>query len=156
MNTERHDRLVARVNAVNKANAYGMELHTQLTAIFAPFVGTKIEKVDGTLLAKVKNLLPPFPSTPALHVYRQTSNYSLVYVVKTCELIPPHGCIYADTSVYIGEMDVSTLVKLSDKPVFRTDYTVEEVQANRAAYEAAKKLASEAESKLFPFGEVDR
>ena len=147
--------LAAKVKATNKANAYAMEIHPQLCAVFAPFVGQKIEKVDGSLLAKIAKLMPKFIDGVPLHVYRYNSNYSLMYVVKTCEMIPPHGCTYYEASCYVGEMRDGVLIKLCDAPKLRTDYTVEEVKANRAAYKAAQQLADDAKGKLHPFGEYD-
>ena len=150
------NRLSPKVKAVNVANAYGIELYDKLAAVFTPLVGCKIEKADGTLLAKVAKLMPSLPHGVGLSVYRYTSNYSLMYVVKTCESDGYNGCMYHETSVYIGEMRDGVLVKLCNKPELRTDYTVAEVEANRKAYEVAKEAASQAESKLHPFGEYDR
>lgn len=147
--------LKAKVAAVNKANAYAMEIHDQLTKVFTPFVGQKIEKADGGLLAKIAKLLPEFVSGVPMHVYRYPSNYSLMYTVKTCEMVPPHGCTYYEASCYVGDMRDGVLVKLCDKPQYRTDYTVEEVKANRATYAAAQKVADDAKGKLHPFGEYD-
>jgi len=156
--------LAAKVKATNAANAYAMELWDKLSGVFAPFVGKKIEKADGCLLAKIGKLLPMLPNSVSLGVYRYRSAYSLMYVVKTCESIPPqignlhedYGCTYYEASCYVGEMRDGVLLKLCDRPTLRADYTAKEVTANRAAYAAAKKIADEAQGKLHPFGEYDR
>lgn len=148
---------IAKVKAVNKAHGYANKLCADLQATFAPLVGQKIEKADGGLLAKVAKLLPEFPHSPSLHVYRYISNYSLAWSVKTCEHIADTcGCLYYDVTVYVGDMRDGVLVKLSDPCVFRTDYTVAEVDAKREAYRAAKSAAGAAQSALYPFGEYDR
>jgi hypothetical protein len=147
--------LVAKVKATNKANAYAMEIYDKLAAVFAPLVGQKIEKADGGLMAKYAKLLPEFISGVPMHVYRYNSNYSLMYVVKTCESIPPHGCTYYEASCYVGEMRDGVLTKLCNRPQLRTDYTVAEVKANREAYKAAQAIADDAKGKLHPFGEYD-
>jgi hypothetical protein len=148
-------KLEARIKAVNAANAYAMELYDTLSAVFAPLVGSKIEKVDGDLLARIKSQVPALPCTPALHVYRDRSPYSLRYVVKTCE-VHQGSAYYHEASVYVGDMRDGVLTKLCDRPDYRTDYTSAEVVANRAAYEAARKVYEDARSALHPFGEYDR
>jgi hypothetical protein len=151
MNT---NRLAARVKAVNTANAKAGEVYDQLAAIFAPYVGCKIEKADGGLLAKVAKALPEFVGN-GLHVYKYASNFSLVWMVKTCEVCDGTAC-YHEAGVYVGEMRDGVLLKLCNRPELRSDYTVEEVVANREAYEAAKKIADDVQGKLHPFGEYDR
>lgn len=152
MNT---NRLAARVKAVNAANRKAGEIYDTLAIRFAPYVGCKIEKADGGLLAKIVKGLPEFPYSNGLHVYKYASNYSLVWMVKTCEVCDGTAC-YHETGVYIGEMRDGVLLKLCNRPELRSDYTVEEVVANREAYEAAKKVADDAQGKLHPFGEYDR
>jgi hypothetical protein len=154
---ERPARLAARVRAINKANAYAIELYGQLAAVFAPLVGKEIQKNGGDLLAKVAKLMPVLPNRHDLMVYYHRSNFSLGWTVKTCEMIEgTHTCTYHETTVYIGELDGHTLTKLCDPFTARTDYSEAEVRANRKAYEDAKKIADDLHSKLYPFGEYDR
>ena len=155
MNT-RAETLKARVAAVNRGNDYANKLYRELTNIFRPLVGQKILKADGTLLAKYQPLLPHFPSTPQLHVYRHTSEYSLAWSVKTCESLPPHSCMYHTATVYIGDLSGDKLEKLSVNPFEgRTDFTAAEIESKRADYEAAKRIADNARNALWPFGEND-
>ena len=160
MSDFRTERLAARVRAVNRANEFGRGLFVALTNIFEPLVGQKILKADGTLLEKFKKLLPPLPCTDGLHVYRHSSNYSLAWTVKTCEQIKDtHNCVYHEVVVYVGDLRGQLLEKLVthqfDEKTYRTDYTADEVKAKRAAYDEAKRLADEARSALYPFGEYD-
>jgi hypothetical protein len=152
MNT---NRLAARVKAVNAANAKALEVYDTLAIRFAPYVGSKIEKADGGLVAKVVKGLPEFPYSNNLHVYKYASNYSLVWMVKVCEQCDGNA-YYHEAGVYIGEMRDGVLLKLCNRPELRTDYTVSEIVANREAYEAAQKIADDAKGKLHPFGEYDR
>lgn len=150
----RTDRLIPKVAAVNKANAYALELYKKLVPIFEPLVGSMIEKKDGSLLAKVEKLLPEFKFTPQLHVYKHRSDYSLAWCVKTCEVVA--GCAtYHEVTVYIGDMSNGVLTKITPPAERRTDYTVEEIVKKREAYEKAKKIADDAKGELFPFGEYD-
>ena len=150
----KNERTEAHVRAVNMANAAAIELYPKLAELFRPLVGTKIEKVDGTLLAKIAMTLPEFPCTPALHVYKHTSNYSLAWSVKTCVSIPGY-CVYYEATVYVGNMRNGVLTELSKPFSARTDYTADEVIQKRDVYEKAKQAADDARSDLFPFGERD-
>jgi len=161
MNT-RQEKLIAKIGAVNRANAEATRLHQIFHDIFAPFVGQKILKADGTLLAKVAALVPEFAFGNTLqvrtlqpHVYRDSSNYSLIYTVKACETMPPHSCAYHDTAMYIGVFAGAMLEKLSPVQTYRSDYVVEEIEGKRQAYESAKRVAEELRSALYPFGEHD-
>ncbi len=154
MNTRR-EKLTARVAAVNKANAYANELYVKLADYFRPLVGQKILKADGSLLAKIEKDLPEMASGNELHVYRHRSEYSLAWTVKTCEFMPPHGCMYHETTVYVADLKGQTLGELSRPFEARSDYTVEGIEKLREAYETAKKAADNARSALFPFGEYD-
>lgn len=155
MNT-REEKLACKVGAVNRANAYSKEIYALLNPIFTPLVGKQILKVDGSLLAKYAALVPKFEYSTDLHVYRQRSDYSLAWVVKTCEPLPPGSCMYHEAVVYIGDLRGQTLEKLSIHPFdLRSDYTVEEITQKRLNFERAKKELQEARSELYPFGEYD-
>ena len=146
--------LKAKVAAVNKGNAYAKELYALLTATFTPFLGEQIFKKEGGLMAKVQKVMPALPNGRGLMVYRYGSDYSLVFVVKTDEVIDGHA-YYAETSVYIGELDNGVLTKMTPWSDRRSDFTVEEILRKRKAYEEAKKIADDAKGELHPFGEYD-
>ncbi len=144
--------LAAQVEAVNAANKVAGVLYEKLVPIFTPFVGQKIEKVDGTLLAKIVKLLPDFNRSPSLTVYKLRSDYSLAWVAKTC--VNSGGCAhYYETTSYIGEMRDGVLVKIGDPCIRRTDYTAEEVTEKRQIYKAAQEAADKAKGDLYPFME---
>lgn len=154
-----------KVDAVNAVHKYAMELYPKLVEIFKPYVGQKILKVDGSLLAKFKPLVDALdlPCNGKTHVYRQHSDYVLSWEAKMTFFAPntenPH---YSDhhqsetQSVRIGELKNGVLEKIYPAPVLRTDYTVAEIEQKRQAYREAKKLADEAHSQLYPFGEYER
>ncbi len=150
------NKLIAKVRAVNAANAYANELYEKLKDVFVNFIGDRIEKANGELFEKVKKCLPKFINTHNLSVYRHMGNYALVYVVKSCEMIPSEeSCIYHETSLYVGEMRDGVLVKLCSSPNNRIDYTVNNVREKRLEYEKAKKIMDAAKNELYPFGEYD-
>ncbi len=152
-NDYRNDKVSAKVNAVNKANAYANDIHGQLVEAFQPFVGTKVLKADGTLTAKVEKMLPAFPHTSALSVYRNRSDYTLTYVVKVCEPIGDGGsCLYHEVSVYVGDVRDGVLTAVAE-PVNdrRTNYTVENASLAMEMVRVAEKALSDAKSALYPF-----
>lgn len=148
--------LIARVKARNSVNTEANKLFPTLNAIFVPFVGQKILTKDGSLLSKISKLLPEFSRTPKMHIYRSTSNYSLMWNVQASEMCSENSCVYAEASVRIGSISDGVLESLYDAPKYRTDYTVEDIEAKRNIYAEAKKLADSALSDLYPFGEYDR
>jgi hypothetical protein len=137
-------------------------LSVKLREFFAPYVGCKIIKADGTLLKAIKDQMPEMPSTPRLHVYRNSSDYTLGWTVKTCVSDDRGHAQYYDITVYVGDMGNNfegkghLLAKLSSPFEARTDFTVEEVEGKRQRYKEVKKIADDAFSALHPFGENDR
>lgn len=149
------------VEAVNAANDYANKLRDQLIPQFEPLVGKKILKVGGMLLEKYADIGKGLPYTPSLHVYKNSNDYALSWNVKVCKTAPHENthrsnyCCYHETTVYIGELNGHILEKVCPQPNYRTDYTLEEVLANREAYKAAEKAMRDAQAKLHPFGEYD-
>lgn len=158
MKDERPARLAARVRAVNRCYKIANERYPVLLAHFRQFVGQKIETNEGNLTAKVGKKLPTFKDEKIGDgFFRYRSNYSLAWTVKTCEQVEDtSGCVYYETTFYVGKMDNGVLTALeegrTDSP---TDYKVETVVAARKAYRIAKEAADEAQGKLHPFGEYD-
>ncbi len=148
--------LKAKIEAVNEANAYAADLYTILSARFAPLVGKKILKADGTLLAKYADLAADLPCEVRVSVYRNVSNYTLGWTVKTCVSVPPHGCVYHETTVYIGNLtNHDTLKSIVEPAEYRIDYTAAEVIAKRVALKNARQAMETARTELYPFGEFD-
>jgi hypothetical protein len=153
------DKLLAQVKATNRANAEAVRLYPLLVKAVAPFVGQQVKKATGELTEKFKKALPEFDGGGGnkVQVYRQQSDYSLAWVVKTWEHESPFTVTYAEAVVYVGEIHCKTLTKLTEKaPQLRTDYDAFEVARLRKVYEEKRKEADEARSALYPFGEYDR
>ena len=139
--------------AKNRANANAMALYDIFAKALAPFVGQKILKADGSFLAKVRAAFPKID----IFYYRNQSNYSVSFVAKESEnIVGGCGCVYEESTVYIGDLNNGVLVKLYERPTFRTDYCVEEIQMLRQLAEKARDDARQAESKLDGFGFYDR
>lgn len=149
--------LVAKVAAINRCHKEAKRVYAEMVAIFAPLMGQKLDKADGSFLEKIRKLLPQMPNSARLQVYRMSSGYSLGFNVKTCEMIEgTHGCLYHEIGVYVGDMNNGVLVKMYDKFSARDDYTIEEVLQKRNEYGKAKEAFDAAQSALHPFGEHDR
>jgi hypothetical protein len=155
---ERPARLAARVKAVNAAHACANEFRKILIDIFRPYVGVKLFKMDGSFLAKHQGLLPQFPNRHDLMVYRNNSDYTLGWTVKANEqVIGAQHSIYYEQTFYVGEITGDTLKNVNEDAChFRTDFTAEEINTKRETLKAAKKMVSDAEGALYPFGEYDR
>jgi hypothetical protein len=150
-------RLRASIAATNKANAYANRLQRELVAIFRPLVGKQVIKNDGSLLERVKKLLPEFPCQPGLHVYRTSSAYWVGFAVKaSVNEEPGPGCQYYEATVRVGDIEsgTQTLKQVYDDPADRrTDYTFEEVVEKRRLCEEARKVYEAAKGECYPFGE---
>lgn len=143
--------LYTRIHGVNRAHKIANELHGRLRGVFQNFLGRKVRKADGTLLAKVEKELDHLH----LHVYdatifRYRSDYSLAFTVKTCEECGGTAYYY-ETTVYVGRLQDGVLVEWMDHARLKDDYDVSLVRANRESYAAAKDAPAAAESNLWPF-----
>jgi hypothetical protein len=149
--------LPARVEAVNLANSYANSLYPKLIEVFTPFVGQKIITQSGSLFNKIQNLVDKLelPNTSRISVYKNICRYSLSYVVKVC-IVYNEIAHYHESYFYVGEIRENFLTKICDGPEYKENYTEEGIRQARLDYENAKKIADEAESKLYPFGQYDR
>lgn len=153
------ERLAAKVNAVNKANAYAKQLLPKLQDTFRPFLGQQIDKKTGGMMAKVKAAVDALdlPNTPNLSVFRHHNSYSLCFIVKVCVVTNGIGT-YHETMVQVAEMNGDFLKDTFYPPewnVFKDDHTPERVEQLRDTYRKAKRKADDARNALDPFGEWD-
>ncbi len=153
----RSEFLAARVIAHNKAAERGNKLYAQLAEVFRDFVGCKILKKDGTLLKDVESRLPELEYTTGMRIIHRTSDSChLSYKVDCCQNIPEtYGCVYEEVTVYIGDLDGQNLIKLSDPPNFRCDYTAAAVIAARRQYDEALEIVNSCRNACYPFGLSD-
>lgn len=152
-----NNKLAARVKALNKANEIANEIFPKLQSIFKPYIGQKIIKGDGTLLAKIVEKVVILPNTGTLRITRPRNDYTLRWAVSVCEHFCETTVVYEEAQVYVGDVSGGILERLAvDSLNLRTDYTVEEVEQKRETYREAKKVADTAFSALCPFDEFDR
>jgi hypothetical protein len=65
-----HNRLAARVRALNEVNAVANQYEQQLIDAFRPFLGREVLKADGNLRVDVQRNLPPAPK--GVRVWRKS------------------------------------------------------------------------------------
>lgn len=152
--------LDAKVAAVNNANRYASEIHTILSAFFEQYVGKKIQKANGDLIKSISDKLPEFVCTNSLHVYRVSSEYNLIFVVKTCEssvgnFVEDYLATYHETYMYIGEMYGGELKRIVEPVSYKHDHSADSVRQARLVYRRMQELADEAKGLLYSFGEYD-
>ncbi len=150
------NKLEAKVKAINKAHAIAKEWFDKVAPIFVPFLNQKIIKADGYLLAKVEKLLPEQPNTFNLNIHKYITDYSVGFTIKTSEQVSDYGCLYYETTVYIGNLKNGVLTTLSTYEALRTNYTAAEILEKRQLYETALKISNDAKSNLHPFGDYDQ
>lgn len=147
------DELAAKVAAVNLAHKAANELHPVLAEYFRPLVGQTITKKDGTLLERIKKLLPKFNISPNISVFGSGSRYSLSFTIKTVMNYGTHFCTYYEVNLFIGNMRNGVLTDMEAVIERPTNYTVEDVLEKRAAAKRALTAYHEARSDCDVFGE---
>jgi hypothetical protein len=156
-------KLAAKVAAVNLAHQVAKDLYPAFVAALTPFLGQKVQKADGTLLAKVEKVLPKLPNGPGLIAYVKSGKYNLTVGIRANE---NYGGIamYHEVSLYVADVtsgglggteQPGVLTRFYDAPDHRSDYTTAEIADLRRKYEAAKKIADAAKSAISDFGEYD-
>lgn len=147
--------LQAKIEARNIVNAEHNRLLPLMRAAFAPLVGKKVLKVDGTLLGTLKDVVPAC-SPVILNSYKLGSNYSLAFVVRACVSDTGNVCAYDEATIYVGNLNGQNLESLIEPQYLPTGYTEQQILDARKAVKEAKEVLSRAESKLASFGEYDR
>jgi hypothetical protein len=161
-------RFLARVQAINLCAMFHNIFLKTLQDNFAPHVGEKILKVDGTLLEKFKKLMPKIEdykelaslkdARATLHFYRLNSDYSLglcvrVDVFHDDRVGGNHESF--ESTAYVGDLRGQILEKLSLPSWHKSDYSPEEIFAQFKIAEELAEKARQAESVMSPFSLVD-
>ncbi len=148
--------LVAQIKARNRAGEIANKLFPQFVAIFKPLVGQKVCKVGGPFLKKIADQLPSrdYPDTdPTVMYYRNNSEFTVSFTIKTCASNGDGGCAYEEVTVYVADLSNGVVAdKEYDPPDYRTDYTAAEINRLRTVYKEKREEADKAFSDLHPFG----
>jgi hypothetical protein len=147
--------LAAKVAAINAAHAETNRLAPLYRALFARYIGAKVTKADGSLLAAIAKQLPE--AAPGFQVF---SPHVGCFVVKTSRQTAPDSngfsiAHYAEPYFYAFTLDrhagnVCQALRHEWEPL-RADYTVEGVQEIRAKVEEAEETARKLAADLGPF-----
>lgn len=150
------DRLAARVQAVNVANAYANSIQPGLAQLCEKFINTKIRNKDGSLAKKFKEQLDTLnlPHLTPLYVQRHCTEYSLSFRVTAHTSVGDENGSHT-TTIPIGGISDGILTEINNYEPDRTDYTVAEVTRLREEYKEKRRAADAAYSALGIFGEHD-
>lgn len=168
--SEKHtSKLAAKVAAHNLTNAKINLLFPLYQAALTPFVGQKVVLKGGGLvskLAKAFDAIREDNKDAATHFWTNVYNYSInigirgnAYYEFPCKHSydgKASGHMSAENGFTLGDLKDGVLIKLSDFEPRKTNYSAQEVFEKRQAYAAAKQIADDAKSALFPFEEYDR
>ncbi len=138
----------AKVNAVNHGNKMANEWYPAMVKALTPFVGCKVQKVDGTLLQKVKELLPSSYHDSLCRYFVSCTRYSIKLDIY-CYYENERG--HSDTvesTVYVGNLSNGVLTGFTDFEPRWTTFTVEAIKTLRQNAENAQKIADEAKSTI--------
>jgi len=153
--------LKAKIASENRVNALVNDYAPAIFNNAKDLVGKPVFKADGSLrLDALKILDLPKVNHPDT-LFLNRSKYNLSFTFKTCCQEPHENpafsdhCSYAETTVYIGDVENGILVTLKDpEPPHKTDYTLKEVRAAQAEAARAKEAYEKARAACFPFGET--
>lgn len=152
--------IAAKVAAVNNAHSYAKELYNTLSPIFRHYIGEKVIKNDGTLLAKIQKLIPDLPLTTNLSVWQRVSYYNIVWVIVSAETYQNQNqnnneiALRYETIAVIGSLQDGILMDICDSPQLRDDYTVAEIEDKLEARRIAETAHRQAESALEMFNDL--
>lgn len=146
----------AKLAAINisasRVNAKAARVHQILTG----FLGKKIKKADGTKTKALVDALSILEVDTWNREYLDTGFSSVFFNVKTCEHESKHGgsefgCVYAENSVYLGEIENGILVKLCDEiRHIKDDWTEQAIEDARAKVKELEREISEVKENIPP------
>ncbi len=157
-----HAQLAVEIEAENKVNKLIKDYAPAMFANAKALEGRPVFKADGSLRKDAQAVLD-IPTPPERHdmIFLSRGGYSLAFTFKTSawakneqEHMSDH-CAYAETTVYIGDMENGVLGPVSEfnSEPYRSDYTLEEVLGKQTACAEARRVYEEARSACNPFGE---
>ena len=167
--TTHNDALDAKVAAKNRVHRLAMATVPAMIAALQPFIGRKVLKADGTLCKAVRDALPrdncAGKGASADQWFYHAGSYYLhvQFEVNECNQgrLCRDGSRYgeswqrANVTVCLAAIEDGVLTSTSNTETWRTDYTREEVEKNRFAFEAAQSAKEAAEYALAGFGTHD-
>ena len=155
--------LEAKVAARNCVNAAAMKLAPGMLAELAPFMGKKLLNQGSHPSEKAAAKMPKDNQCQGLQWWYRASGDWLYCNLKATAHYPSRSgdydcATYAETRICLAKVDGNVLVALEPLPVFRVDYSTEEVREAREALKKAQAIKREAESNsaIQFFGEYDQ
>ena len=146
--------LALQVQTRNEANAFANELGGIFTEFFKPYVGEKIIKADGNLIAKIVKTIPAL-GKPGIRWRFDFSRYS---VGVTLDVMHTHNGItnYINASFLLLDITEGTLVKVYEFEPLKADYSAEFVNEKLAELKRAEEVLRNIRRELGPFAPPSR
>jgi hypothetical protein len=146
-------KLVSKVALTNKVNAIFNDLLPKIQKAIEPFIGKKVINSDGRPSKVFSEVLRAFNTNEnGIRIYVSAEIYGVSLSVRAWDV---------GTYPIMIERSIASIVnhekieRFYTSELLRTDFTAEEIKANRQALEAAEDKVRELESSLYQFGKYD-
>jgi hypothetical protein len=153
--------LDAKIAARNKLNAAINANLPRMIATLIPLIGKKIQKTDGTILEKIKPILPiegesVKAENVTWHYSIQGRDFKVFFKIHTSFNERQYERQYDEATFYIAKLDGGILKEVcEDREPLRTDFSAQTIQRLRNEVKEARRVLHDKESELRGFGEWD-
>ena len=137
-----------KVDAVNRGNKMANSWYPAMVRILTPFVGCKVQKVDGTLLQKVKELLPSSYHDSVIRYHVAVTNYSIKLDIYSSYENERGHSESVESTVYVANLSNGVLKDFTNFEPRGTDYTAAAINVLRGIAEDRQKAADDAKSAI--------
>jgi hypothetical protein len=120
------------IDTRNAVNAATMETHDKLKAIFAPYVGKKVRKVEPEFTRKIKDEIAPICEDLRKNGFRIWFKFAEHTIYCEMDKTFPwseYSVQYVKKSFRLCTLAGDSLKEFGNRPVLRANYTLEEVKA---------------------------
>jgi len=142
------------IDTRNAVNAAAMDAHDKLKAIFAPYIGEKIRKVEPEFTRKIKGEIEPICEELRKKGFRVWFKFSEHTIY--CEMdktFPWSECSveYVKKSFCLCTLAGDSLKEFGSRPILRKDYTLEEVKAGEEKIRSLEMELAKAKDSISEF-----
>lgn len=151
--------LAPKIEAYNLAARAAKQTWAPVYRRIVPFVGKKIEKVDGPFTKAFREAIDEAlpKQQQGVNACAYSSGWRVYIEFTACVPWGDHGAVYDRVSLNVGTVRNGILTELAGEPEgLRSDYRLEEVEHLISVAEQAQRIANEAKTACYPFGEYVR
>ena len=120
------------IDTRNALNAAVMDAHDKFKAIFAPYIGKKIRKIEPEFTRKIKDEIAPICEELRKNGFRIWFKFAEHTIYCEMDKTFPWGGFsveYVKKSFCLCTLAADSLKEFGNRPILRADYTLEEVKA---------------------------